>query len=163
MVGWQQKSSWPEAGAALERAKGRLGDGGSADLRRRLDQGARDLDLVANWNRSAWTAGGTGGKTGSARADAAYEAAFREAGMARMDEAPEVASAGSGPPTPGCRSWPPSTSGPASPSMPIAATGCRAWRGGPTGRRRPGEAAGTRRTGSCARPRRVDGHLCGSL
>ena len=48
MVHWEVTSSWPEAGAALERAKGRLGNRGSADLRRRLDQGARDLDLVAN-------------------------------------------------------------------------------------------------------------------
>ena len=47
MVRWQEKSSWPEAGASLERAKGRLDDRGSAELRRRLDQGARDLDLVA--------------------------------------------------------------------------------------------------------------------
>ena len=48
--GWNQ-SSWPEARAALERAKGRLGDRGSADLRRRLDQGARDLELAARLDR----------------------------------------------------------------------------------------------------------------
>ena len=48
MVRWQEKSAWPEAGASLERAKGRLDDRGSTGLRRRLEQGARDLDLVAN-------------------------------------------------------------------------------------------------------------------
>ena len=32
MVASQQKSAWPEATAALERAKGRLGDGGSVEL-----------------------------------------------------------------------------------------------------------------------------------
>jgi serine/threonine-protein kinase len=40
------KSAWPEARAALERANGRLGDRDSADLRRRLDRGKRDLDMV---------------------------------------------------------------------------------------------------------------------
>ena len=45
---WLEKSSWREAGAALERAKGRLGDRGSAEIRRRLDQGSRDLGLVAD-------------------------------------------------------------------------------------------------------------------
>ena len=45
----QEASSWPEAAAALERAKGRLGQhGGPAVLRRRLEQGARELGLVAS-------------------------------------------------------------------------------------------------------------------
>src|SRR5262249_2438844 len=47
MVRLQETLSWPEARAALERAKGRLGDRGSAELRRRLGQGARDLALAA--------------------------------------------------------------------------------------------------------------------
>jgi serine/threonine-protein kinase len=42
------KSHWPEAKAAWERANGRLGDRNSAGLRRRLDQGKRDLDMVAD-------------------------------------------------------------------------------------------------------------------
>jgi serine/threonine-protein kinase len=42
-----KKSSWLEAKAAKERAKGRLGNLNSVELRRRLDQGARDLELVA--------------------------------------------------------------------------------------------------------------------
>ena len=46
MVRYLNQSSWPEARAALERAKVRLGDRGSAALRRRLEQGARDLDLA---------------------------------------------------------------------------------------------------------------------
>ncbi|WP_435010202.1 protein kinase domain-containing protein [Tundrisphaera lichenicola] len=48
MARWMEKSSWGEAGAALERAKGRLGDRGSAEMRRRLDQGSRDLEMVAD-------------------------------------------------------------------------------------------------------------------
>src|SRR5262249_59135866 len=43
-----QKSRWPEARAAWERANGRLGDRNPADLRRRLDQGKRDLDMVTD-------------------------------------------------------------------------------------------------------------------
>jgi serine/threonine-protein kinase len=42
-----QKSQWSEARAAWERASGRLGDRTSADLRRRLDQGKRDIDMAA--------------------------------------------------------------------------------------------------------------------
>src|SRR5262245_60917616 len=45
MVGWLRQSSWPEARAALERAKGRVGDRGSADLKRRMEQGRRDVEL----------------------------------------------------------------------------------------------------------------------
>ncbi len=48
MDAWLKKSSWSEAAAALERAKGRLGNGGSAEMLRRLDQGSRDLKLVAD-------------------------------------------------------------------------------------------------------------------
>ena len=47
MAGLIQASKWPEARAAWERANGRLGDRHSADLRRRLDQGRRDLDMAA--------------------------------------------------------------------------------------------------------------------
>ena len=45
MVRWLRQSSWREARAALELAKGRRGDRGSAGLRR-LDQGDRDLELA---------------------------------------------------------------------------------------------------------------------
>src|SRR5262245_37847490 len=41
-----QMAKWPEARAAWERANGRLADRASPDLRRRLDQGNRDLDMV---------------------------------------------------------------------------------------------------------------------
>src|SRR5262245_2217904 len=45
MVGWLRQSSWPEARAALERANGRVGDHGSAELKRRMEQGRRDVEL----------------------------------------------------------------------------------------------------------------------
>jgi eukaryotic-like serine/threonine-protein kinase len=41
-----KKSAWPEARAALERARGRLGDHGSAELCRLLAQGDRELSLA---------------------------------------------------------------------------------------------------------------------
>ena len=44
MVQWMRKASWPEARNALERAKSRLGERGSHDIRGRLDRGARDLE-----------------------------------------------------------------------------------------------------------------------
>ncbi|MGH7130979.1 MAG: protein kinase domain-containing protein [Phycisphaerales bacterium] len=44
---FQQRSLWVEAGASLERAKGRLGDGAAANLRFRIDEAARNLRLVA--------------------------------------------------------------------------------------------------------------------
>src|SRR5262249_42347518 len=47
MARWLNKSSWPEARAALERAKGRLGDRGSDELRDRMERGARELELAA--------------------------------------------------------------------------------------------------------------------
>jgi serine/threonine-protein kinase len=43
-----QKSHWPQARAAWERANSRLADSNSADLGGRLDQGKRDLDMVAD-------------------------------------------------------------------------------------------------------------------
>ena len=41
-------SAWTEARAALERARGRLGNHASGDFLRRLNQGARDLELVSD-------------------------------------------------------------------------------------------------------------------
>src|SRR3954451_9718484 len=41
-----RKASWPEARNALERAKSRLCERGSHDIRGRLDRGARDLELA---------------------------------------------------------------------------------------------------------------------
>jgi tetratricopeptide (TPR) repeat protein len=46
VAGLQDRARWISARAALERAEARLGSGGPDDLRRRLDQARRDLDLV---------------------------------------------------------------------------------------------------------------------
>jgi eukaryotic-like serine/threonine-protein kinase len=46
LAGLQGRARWVEARAVLERAEARLDGGGPADLRRRLGQARRDLDLV---------------------------------------------------------------------------------------------------------------------
>jgi serine/threonine-protein kinase len=88
MVRSLKKSAWPEARAALERARGRLGDQGSAELRRLLDQGARDLVLglrldeipVERW-RNILT---------SLKNPDLYEEVFRGAGLGEVGDDPEV-------------------------------------------------------------------------
>jgi serine/threonine-protein kinase len=90
MVGCLKKSSWPEARAALERARGRLGESGSADLRRLLDQGACDLELAARLeairlNRARGIRVFLVGPI-----DEQYDEAFHEAGLGRAGDAPQV-------------------------------------------------------------------------
>jgi eukaryotic-like serine/threonine-protein kinase len=87
MSGSLKKASWPEARAALGRAKARLGDRRSEELCRRIARGEREFDLAArleavrleravrsdnwpDWKESA----------------AAYETVFREAGLAQPFE-----------------------------------------------------------------------------
>jgi eukaryotic-like serine/threonine-protein kinase len=86
MVRWLNRSSWPEARAALERAKGRLGDRGSAELRRRLDQGARDLDLAARLEAIRLD---LAPKVPSPTPDP-YEEVFRGAGLGQVGDDPEA-------------------------------------------------------------------------
>jgi serine/threonine-protein kinase len=94
MTRWQETSSWPEASAALERAKGRLGDRGSADLRRRLNQGVRDLDLAARLDAiRLGRATRLGEPSAFARSDEDYAVAFREAGFGSDQDAQEVVAA----------------------------------------------------------------------
>jgi serine/threonine-protein kinase len=85
-----REASWPEARAALERARGRLGDHGSADLRRRLDLGARELELVARLEATRLTAfrGFPGFAPG--RPEEQYEEAFRDSGFGQVHDDPEV-------------------------------------------------------------------------
>jgi hypothetical protein len=93
MAGWLQKSSWPEAKAALERAKARLGNRGSTDLHHRLEQGTRDLQLAARLEAirldrvdRVWTT------LSFERADKTYEETLREAAIGQVgDDATEVA------------------------------------------------------------------------
>ena len=90
MVQWMRKASWPEARNALERAKSRLGERGSHDIRGRLDRGARDLELADRLDAIRLT-GYTmvGGVPDFARSDERYEEAFREAGFDEVGSPPE--------------------------------------------------------------------------
>ena len=83
---WQKHSSWAEARSALERAKGRLGGGGNAELCRRLDQSCRDLELALRlddirMNRTGAVDGRFHTHFKWPQADQDYEALFREAGL----------------------------------------------------------------------------------
>src|SRR3954469_20739436 len=81
------QSSWPEARAALERAKVRLGDRGSVALRRRLEQGARDLDLADRLDRARTTV------LQPIPDRDMYEAEFRGAGLGQVGDDPEAVAA----------------------------------------------------------------------
>jgi serine/threonine-protein kinase len=73
MVQYLRASSWSEATAARERAKGRLGERGAPELRSLLDQGARDLEFAARLDAIRLN--------DFESAHAQYEEAFREFGV----------------------------------------------------------------------------------
>jgi tetratricopeptide (TPR) repeat protein len=89
MVRSLKKSAWPEARAALERARGRLGDHGSAELRHFLDQGARDLDLGIRLEEIPWERWRNILRSTLNGPDL-YEEAFREAGLGQFGDDQEV-------------------------------------------------------------------------
>jgi tetratricopeptide (TPR) repeat protein len=93
MVRWLNRSSWPEARAALERARGRLGYRGSAELRRRLDQGTRDLDLAARLEAICLDLTLAFHKPPTDQPDRPYDEVFRGAGLGQVSDDPEAAAA----------------------------------------------------------------------
>jgi tetratricopeptide (TPR) repeat protein len=89
-----ERSAWAEARTALERAQFRLGGGGPAGLRGRLDRAGRALglatrleDVQTKYVASAGT--GPGGMFDWAQAERDYEAVFREEGLGTPDDPPE--------------------------------------------------------------------------
>src|SRR5262249_51892149 len=92
MVARLRTSSWPEARAALERARGRLGDHGSAGLRRLLDQGTRELELATRLEEIRLYRAYRGQLSVFVRPDE-YEGAFGGAGLGQVGDAPEVVAA----------------------------------------------------------------------
>ena len=87
--------SWPEAAAALDRAKFRLRNRPAPDLRRRLDEATRDLELVSRLdsiglNRVSLVEGRFSRPFDNAQADSAYADAFSEAGLGRFADDPHV-------------------------------------------------------------------------
>jgi len=99
MEKWLRQSAWPEASAALDRAKVRLGDRASIELRRRLDQGAGELELAEKLDaiRPDLTIVGFKRLAIASQTAYAYEDAFRKAGLGQVDddaEEPGVEAAG---------------------------------------------------------------------
>src|SRR6185369_10935438 len=85
-----RRSVWSEARATLGRAKARLGDRGSAGLRRRIDRADVELTLLARLDAARLTGSwSVGGKLAYARADDEYESALRDAGVWLPGDAPE--------------------------------------------------------------------------
>jgi serine/threonine-protein kinase len=84
-----KKSRWPQARTALERAKGRLGDHGSPEVVRLLDQGSRDLALAAQVEKIRLNHVPVDLHTPK-RADEQYEEAFRGAGLGQVSDDPEL-------------------------------------------------------------------------
>jgi Flp pilus assembly protein TadD len=89
----QRQAHWAEARVALTQTNNRLGEAWSEDLRGRLEQARRDLDLVARLDAIALAkAPIVGGKLDVAGADRDYSAAFAEAGLGSPgDDAATVA------------------------------------------------------------------------
>jgi serine/threonine-protein kinase len=105
----EKKFAWAEAAAALERAKGRLGAGGPAELHRRVEQAAHRLDLARHdvalaarleairLKRATHVEGyfdaAAERRFTNARADHDYEEAFRQAGFDEVGKDPAAAAA----------------------------------------------------------------------
>jgi serine/threonine-protein kinase len=90
MARWLRASSWENARAAMERARGRLGDRGSAEVHRRLEQGERDLELASRVEAIRQDAHGLLHAFVSAEPDKRYEEAFGGAGLGHVYDDPEL-------------------------------------------------------------------------
>jgi tetratricopeptide (TPR) repeat protein/tRNA A-37 threonylcarbamoyl transferase component Bud32 len=93
---YQERSEWPEASAALERATLRLGAHGPSALLSRLELGSQNLKLVARLESlhlaSAQNSANIG-IFGHDDCDSDYEAAFRDAGLGSLGDPPEAVAA----------------------------------------------------------------------
>ena len=155
MVELMRKASWPEAKNALERAKAWLGNRGSDDLRSRLDQGDRDLELVGPSGRHPPDRLRHG--RGSPRLRPirrGVRGGVSRGGVRRGRSAIRRSSRrGSRPRTSRMRCWPRSTTGPSAPGIRADSVGRWTWRGWRMGTRPAGAAVpATRRSGRTKRP-----------
>ena len=89
MGGWLRKSDWPQAQAALERAKGRLGGRDWAEMRPLVVQGSRDLEVGVRLGTILIDVARTT-RLARARANQHYEDAFRDAGIGSVHDDPSV-------------------------------------------------------------------------
>ena len=90
----QESARWAEARAALERAEDRLEGGGPGDLRRRLGQARRDLDLVIQLDTIRLKRV-TRGELAfyKAQANRDYAEAFEQAGLGTSHDQPSLVAA----------------------------------------------------------------------
>jgi serine/threonine-protein kinase len=90
----QQRARWADVRGVLQRAAARLEGGGPGDLRRRIDQAGRDLDLVIELDRIRLNRATSGDlayfKT---RADRQYMTAFENSGLAKVQDSTDVVAA----------------------------------------------------------------------
>jgi serine/threonine-protein kinase len=94
MAGLRESVRWAEARAALERAEDRLEGGGPGDLRRRLGQARRDLDLVSHLEAIRLTRVTRGELVYyKAQADRDYAEAFEKAGLGTSRDRPSLVAA----------------------------------------------------------------------
>jgi serine/threonine-protein kinase len=85
----QESARWAEAQAALERAEAQLGGGGPSDLRGRLGQARRDLELAMQLDAIRLRRATSGLLVFyKGQADRDYDAAFREAGLGKVHDPP---------------------------------------------------------------------------
>ncbi len=90
----QDGARWAAAQAALDRAEARLGGGGPDDLRQRLGQARRDLDLVIKLDAIRLKRVTHGELTFyKAQADRDYKEAFQEAGLGEVHDQPSSVAA----------------------------------------------------------------------
>jgi serine/threonine-protein kinase len=82
-------SRWAEARTALERAKGRLGDHGSPELHRLLEQGSRDLALAAQVEKIRLDSLRYL-QASPLRTAEQFEEAFRTAGLGQVSDDPQL-------------------------------------------------------------------------
>jgi serine/threonine-protein kinase len=91
-VRYQKSSAWAHADAALKSARQRLGKGGPADLRARLEQVASDAEFVRRLEAIRISrAYNKGNFHAFEDANQAYEAAFRQVGLRAEEVPPAVA------------------------------------------------------------------------
>jgi serine/threonine-protein kinase len=91
----EKDGEWIDARAALQRAEARLDGSGPGDLRRRLSQARRDLDLVMELERIRLNRETSGGDLANykAKADRQYLAAFDNSCLARAQDPADVVAA----------------------------------------------------------------------
>jgi serine/threonine-protein kinase len=90
----QRQARWTDATETLRRAEARLNGGGPSDLRQRIKQAWRDLDLVIELDRIRLSRL-TSGKLVfyKTKADRDYRKAFEEAGLAKVHDPPDAVAA----------------------------------------------------------------------